>query len=339
MRAPSAALLASWLDHARDVLLLTNHFRASMPRPLIGMGHSFGGAIMAEVALIHPRLFSSLVLLDPVATSLVRTGQQFGFSPMRQSAYRRDKWPSRAAAAASFRRNAFYRTWDPRVLDRWIEHGLRPTPTAIYPSPSRSRFRSPSAPASEGEGEGEGEVTLTTTKHMECFTYFRPQAQTIDPATGQRIIDRGAIPDADPAMLDADSNFLFYRPEGAAIARRLPALRPGVLWIFGDTSNVNPPVVRQEKLHLTGTGIGGSGGAKAGRVRAITIPEYGHLVPLEATARCAEHGADFIAKDLEHWRADEAEFQAWAAKPAKEKQQLDDNWRRWMGPLDAKPKL
>ena len=36
----------SWMDHARDLLLMINHFREQMPRPLVGIGHSFGGNIM-----------------------------------------------------------------------------------------------------------------------------------------------------------------------------------------------------------------------------------------------------------------------------------------------------
>lgn len=38
---------ASWLDHARDLLYMINHFRDQMSRPLIGIGHSMGGAQMS----------------------------------------------------------------------------------------------------------------------------------------------------------------------------------------------------------------------------------------------------------------------------------------------------
>lgn len=34
------------MDHARDLFLMINHFREQMPRPLVGIGHSFGGNIM-----------------------------------------------------------------------------------------------------------------------------------------------------------------------------------------------------------------------------------------------------------------------------------------------------
>lgn len=37
-------LLASWLDHTRDLLHLINLKRDEMPRPIVGIGHSMGGA-------------------------------------------------------------------------------------------------------------------------------------------------------------------------------------------------------------------------------------------------------------------------------------------------------
>lgn len=36
--------IASWFDHPRDLLHLINVKRAEMPRPIVGIGHSMGGA-------------------------------------------------------------------------------------------------------------------------------------------------------------------------------------------------------------------------------------------------------------------------------------------------------
>ena len=33
---------ASWFDNSRDLLNMINHFRAEMPRPIMGLGHSAG---------------------------------------------------------------------------------------------------------------------------------------------------------------------------------------------------------------------------------------------------------------------------------------------------------
>ena len=52
-----------WFDHSRDLFLMVNHFRTSMPRPIVGVGHSMGGAQLANLSLIHPRLFTSLSLI------------------------------------------------------------------------------------------------------------------------------------------------------------------------------------------------------------------------------------------------------------------------------------
>ena len=34
------------MDHSRDLLLMINHFREQMPRPIVGIGHSLGGCQM-----------------------------------------------------------------------------------------------------------------------------------------------------------------------------------------------------------------------------------------------------------------------------------------------------
>lgn len=36
--------IASWFDHPRDLLHLINVKRKEMPRPIVGIGHSMGGA-------------------------------------------------------------------------------------------------------------------------------------------------------------------------------------------------------------------------------------------------------------------------------------------------------
>ncbi|KAK0629194.1 Alpha/beta hydrolase family-domain-containing protein [Bombardia bombarda] len=317
----------SWLDHARDLLHVVNHFRHDMPRPLVGVGHSFGANIMVNLAYLHPRLLSSLVMLDPVLSRFQILGPDYGFQPMKLSAYRRDLWPSRADAVAGFRRAKFYASWDPRVFARWAEHGLREVEVGQPPSDLLHPDAKPPA------------VTLTTSRHMEAFTYYRPQAQVYD-AAGKRVIDKSRLVDAAQNVLDdKTSGFAFYRPEGPATNDRLPGLRPGVLWLFGEHSDVNPPDVRQEKMELTGVGIGGSGGEKAGRVKQVTIKGFGHLVPLERTTVCAEHAAEFVAGDLEVWREEDREFQSWARRSDAEKQMLDEDWKRWLGPVKKKGKL
>lgn len=313
------ASTASWLDHARDLLHMINVFRREMPRPLIGVGHSFGGCIVVNLSYMHPRLLSHLVLLDPVVSRFGTERAAYAFDPMRLSTYRRDLWPSRRDAEAAVRKNKMFSTWDPRVLEAWLRHGIRDTPTKLYPEP--------------------GKATLATTKHMEVFTYYRPLAQAVD-EHGKRYVDVGKLPDLDPDFREKRPDFPFYRPESPMTTDRLPSLRPSVLWVYGGKSGVCAPGMREEKRRLTGVGVGGSGGVKAGMVTDVTIEEFGHLVPMEATTRCAAYAAESIVPAVRRWREEEDEFRAWARKTDVEKQVIDEDFRGWIGPLKpAKGKL
>lgn len=108
---------------------------------------------------MHPRLLAGIILIDPVIDA-GPTAEERGleapmeFSIAAASTYRRDLWPSREAAAEAFRKNPFYQRWDKRVLDLWLEHGLRALPTLLYPIVT--------TPC-----QAEMPVTLTTTKHQE----------------------------------------------------------------------------------------------------------------------------------------------------------------------------
>ncbi|KUI52990.1 Peroxisomal membrane protein LPX1 [Cytospora mali] len=284
----------SWLDHARDLLHLTNVFRSQMPRPIVGIAHSFGGNIIVNLSLIHPRLFSALVMIDPVLTRNHKVGPLYGFATMRASSTRRDLWPSREDAERSIRRNKFYSAWDPRAVDRLVKFGFRECPTRLYPD------------------KKSGEVTLTSTKHMECFTYYRPtHLGPRDPKTGKRTFDRSLIPDATDDV-DNYPNFPFYQPPTPAAAGRLPELRPSVLWVAGETSDVCPPETRKEKMELTGYGAGGSGGAKAGRVKELVVEGTGHLVAMEKPGVVASNAAGFIRGEVDRWRKEEEAYRQWA---------------------------
>lgn len=163
----------SWYDYARDLLYMTNVFRAEMPRPIIGIGHSFGGNIITHLSLLHARLFSSLVLFDPVI-NIFSPKQVGAINGVRLSASRRHAWPSREAATNSFRRSRFYSSWDPRVLDAWVTHAIRDMPAGA-----------------NGDKAG-----LVTSPHQEVFTFFRPLYPYVK-TDGK--VDREGAPDFDPA--------------------------------------------------------------------------------------------------------------------------------------------
>ncbi|KAJ5815016.1 hypothetical protein N7474_006793 [Penicillium riverlandense] len=310
----------SWFDHPRDLLHLVNVKRAEMPRPIVGIGHSMGGAHLAQLCLMHPRLIHTLVLLDPViqrqttqldGLSLHNENKRVIAKTTQLSTYRRDIWPSRQAAADGFKRSPFYQAWDPRVLARWVEHGLRDLPTAIHPLNDKTVTDKGSTP-----------VTLRTPLHQEVFTFSRPNYHN-DPSDNKPI-NRVTHPDLDPTHL---GSFPFYRPEPWRIFAQLPHLRPSVLYIFAGKSDMCLPAMRADKLSNTGTGVGGSGGVAAGRVREVFLEDFGHLLAQEAVNECADAAASWLAPELRRWRDEEESFRAeWGKKSRVEKMTIDAEW-------------
>ncbi|RAO69386.1 uncharacterized protein BHQ10_005398 [Talaromyces amestolkiae] len=222
---------ANWYDHSRDLLHMINHFRDEMPRPLIGVAHSMGCAQLVNLSIIHPRLLSTLILFEPVILEASFGGPNPGF----HSSLRRDIWPSADQAKQSLSKGL--KRWDPRARERYLKYALRNVPTALY---------HPSDP-----NVGPQAVTLTTTKHQEAWSYFTPNLEP-------EHMDRLLLPDWD---VEKERPYLFSRPECWSAMRNLPFLRPSLLWVFGGKSFLSLPEAQEAKMRVTGTGVGGSGGA------------------------------------------------------------------------------
>ncbi|KAI1178388.1 Alpha/beta hydrolase family-domain-containing protein [Nemania sp. FL0916] len=331
-----------WHDHARDLLHLTNVFRSEMPRPIVGVGHSFGANILTQLALLHPRLMTSLVLLDPTIVVFDPARHQGpGVSPARLSTFRRDLWPSREDAVASFRRSPFYRTWDPRVLDAWNTHALRDLPTLLYPETNPTL-----GPASKGSKSTKVQpgATLRTTKHQEVLTFFRPLWPHVKPAAPgspssepSYTVSKTGAPDYDPSLTTPSSEpgtgpLSFYRSEGSTVLQNLPAVRPSVLFMHAGTSDLSAPTLRKLRLSTCGVGPGGSGGLPAGRVAEVLIEGRGHLFPMEVPNEAASHAARWIAGALEYWRDEQLEYEAWTRLPMRAKTTLSQEFVDRVGP-------
>jgi len=270
---------------------------------------------------MHPRLLSTLILIDPVIQIYSSTDPNAGPSPARLSTFRRDVWPSREEAAKSFKLSKFYQAWDPRVLDRWVQYGLRDMPTLLHP-------------ANQNES-GAPQVTLTTPLHQEVFTFLRPNYE--GNGYNGRPVNRKTHPDLNPAL---PSIYPFYRAEGPQAFFRLEELRPSVLYIFGGKSDVGTPEACKAKMDHTGVGIGGSGGAAAGRVRSVLFEDIGHLIAMEAVDRTADHVSEWVGSEMKRWKADEDEHnRVWHSKSKIEKQTVDEQWKKMLGgPYARKPK-
>lgn len=293
---------------------MINTFR--MPRPLVAVGHSFGANALSYAALLHPRLFHSMVLLDPVIapyhTGPMASGESMDFraSPAAASIRRREVWPSRDAAAALFKKSPFYQAWDQRAFDQWVKYGLHNT-----------------------TDDPNGEVTLATTKHQEVLTFLRPSWPAFD-SDGKTVVDPKWMPDVGTSLKVEFAMYPFYRPEAVNTFLRMPNLRPGVIFILGGQSNVIGDDDAIKRTEITGTGLGGSGGVAAGRVKEIVHEKYGHFIPLEIPGFCAQHAAEFIKKELDIWVAEEKEYGEWTKKALVDKVTVSQEYKKHLGVTD-----
>lgn len=295
-----------------------------MPRPIVGVGHSMGGCQLANLALLHPRLLETLILIDPVIQGKVSL--LGNVSPAFASAKRRERWPSREEALKSFKKSKFYQAWDPRVLDRWVENGLRDVPTKLFPD-----AKSP-------------EVTLTTTKHQEVMTFLRPnfaarpgdsEPSSANFTLSNPKVNRRTHTDITP---NADAQSPFYRGESTIVFNQLPHLRPSVLYIFGEKSFLTNDAIIEEKMRLTGSGVGGSGGRAEGRVANVMVKDAGHLIPMEKVGESADHIGKWIQKDLQrYWDWEKKTEEEWGPKKGMERSVLSERFVEELNAL-MKPK-
>lgn len=273
---------------------------------------------------MHPRLLTSVVLVDPVIRNSSTTPNPANSDAnyARLSTFRRDHWPSRTKAAESFKNSKFYQTWDPRALDLWIRYGLRRLPTTNYPGNIDGREHSEDSDADDGP------VTLATNKNQEVFMFLRPNFDGKD-ANGNLVINRQTHPDID---LDATFIYPFYLPVPEAVFKNLPHLRPSALYLFGGASEMSTPDLRRHKLDSTGTGVGGSGGVREGRVKEEVVEGVGHLVPMIAPKECADAAAGFLSTEVKRWKKDEEEWRRqWDSKDRLEKMTINEEWKKNMG--------
>lgn len=302
----------SWFDYTNDIHHFINLLRPTPP--LIGMGHSFGAAAMLNVSLQTPRLFTTLVLLDPVISKYASTPGDLSAGPATMSIYRRDVWPDKKTAIDGFGKSAFYKSWDRRVLEKWYDYGIRGK-----------------------DEEHDGEVELSTTKHQEVFTYLRPSWPAYN-STGTTVVNPQEAPDIDHTIdttiipgKSLNLTYPFYRAESPITLSRLPNVRPSTFYVFGLQSNLSPAVLCEEKLSLTGSGVGGSGGRKAGRVASVSGEKNGHLIPMEAPDFCAKEASGWIKKEVSIWWQNERVYEEWTRKSQEEKSTIPEEYKKYAG--------
>lgn len=277
----------SWFDHSRDLLHMVNTFRDQIVRPIVGIGHSIGGTALVNVSLLHARLLSALVLFDPIIQPSAHQGVFLAYF----SNEREDSWPNRATAEEFFRKSNFHRSWDRRVLEKWLRFGLRDQTTQAYLEDGK-------------QIEGEVNIALTTPKHQESWTYIRPYFSPLVTNLSEALLreNRQRYPDADPSTLRTHP---FYRAETDLTLDKLPLLRPRVLYVFPQKSPMSTPALHGTKMETTGIGKGGSGGVKAGKVKSVDFERGSHLITFEKPDPCAEIVVGWMLEWFREWKQEE----------------------------------
>lgn len=82
---------------------------------------------MTFAASTLPSLFSSLILIDPVLSNAPRSVRGLTTGAL----VRRERWGSREEAKAAMLKKPFFAAWDPRVLDSYIDFGLKAVPDGV----------------------------------------------------------------------------------------------------------------------------------------------------------------------------------------------------------------
>lgn len=125
-----------WWDSGRDILdVVAASARAGIEMtqdapsggeasPIIGVGHSSGGAALVLAELLRPGTFATLVLVEPII--FPPPYRRFPDHPMVKTARRRRPgFTSRAAAFGTYMSKRAFRGWEERVMWAYVNGGFR----------------------------------------------------------------------------------------------------------------------------------------------------------------------------------------------------------------------
>lgn len=110
---------------------------------LIFVGHSAGAISgILSTARYHQsgtNPYDSMVLIEPAIISKNLLANDLAMQKVvaqlsRSSGSRRDIWPSIADAKSWMAQKSPWKSWDSRILDIYVQFGMRPLPTRIYPN-------------------------------------------------------------------------------------------------------------------------------------------------------------------------------------------------------------
>ncbi|KAE9362647.1 hypothetical protein N431DRAFT_490406 [Stipitochalara longipes BDJ] len=279
-------------DSSRDLLFVVNHFRDTILHPIIGIGHSVGASQLVTLSLMHPSLFTSLALIEPIISN---NPSEAGVEKLALAAIRRRReWKTRAEAEAYF--GKAWAKWDPRVRERWNS-------SALISSDAKSV---------------DGKTELAWGRVQELGSYMdSSELQAI--AAGE--------------VVQSGKGSAVWTPYPPQIWERIKDLGVHTLFVCGNESAQNGDVSRKhwedvtatnEKLWLRGF---------ERKVELLKMECIGHLAPMEAPKKCAEHVGAWIEAEMKLWWKDWDKNRRWRHMSEQDK---DEVVGRWMAELKSR---
>lgn len=92
-----------------------------VPHPIVGVGHSGGGAAIARTEILSPGTFSMMILIEPIVLPPPFERRDLRLAVNAEN--RRRTFPSREAARHWFSTGSFS-AWDDEVLDLYVDHAF-----------------------------------------------------------------------------------------------------------------------------------------------------------------------------------------------------------------------
>ena len=123
--APKAEPPIDWWDMATFTLAQVGGAR----KPLIGVGHSMGGAILLMAEIRAPGTFAALLLIEPIVFP-PPYGEYEGPQTLLATK-RRNQFNSREEARENFVDKLPFSAWHPDALDGYIDCGLIDSPDGV----------------------------------------------------------------------------------------------------------------------------------------------------------------------------------------------------------------
>ena len=98
--------------------------RSELDGTWVGVGHSSGAAAIAMAQIDAPGAFEALLLIEPIVLPPPHERVE-DHELVRMTLRRRFAFGDREAAIANFSQKQPFASWDPRVLDAYVDGGLR----------------------------------------------------------------------------------------------------------------------------------------------------------------------------------------------------------------------